>query len=146
MSTKPIQHAPTLIDAKLEFGKGLHTGTDCPVCGRFAKIRKRNINKTMCKSLIWLVAEYQATQLPVHIQSTAPRTIVSTNQLSTLKYWGLVISPEYGMWQPTQLGIDFVAGVAKVPPYVFVFADELVSPALIGRRLAKPHRIKHFLK
>jgi hypothetical protein len=105
-------------------------GSHCPVCDRWGKIYGRSINETMAKSLVWL-CQAQANNLGwVDVPSTAPRWLVRSNQLPTLKWWNLVerenrsedSNTKYsGMWRPTNLGQDFVYNGIRVPKKVFTY-------------------------
>mgnify|MGYP006291746137 CR=1 FL=1 len=108
-------------------------GGHCPVCARWGKIYGRSINETMARSLIWLVA----TPLDngwIDVPLKAPRWLVRSNQLPTLKWWGLVERcpnekdskvKHSGLWRPTALGYDFVNAGARVPKKVFTYNDQV---------------------
>ena len=118
-----------------------HDGGKCPVCDRWGKVYKRNINNTMARSLLWLCSASKDGDW-VDVPKTAPRWLVSSNQLPTLKWWGLIDRKEQvdetkkfsGFWKPTQLGIDFVYNAKEIPKSVFTynnnvegFSSELVA-------------------
>ena len=117
-----------------------HDGGKCPICDRWGKVYKRNINSTMAKSLIWLCGASNGDW--VDVPKVAPRWLVSSNQLPTLKWWGLIDRKEQlddtkkfsGFWKPTALGIDFVYNAKEIPKSVFTynnnvegFSSELVN-------------------
>lgn len=108
-------------------------GKRCPVCDRWGRIYGRGINETMAKSIIWLVAQPLENGW-VDVPLKAPRWLVRSNQLPTLKWWGLVercpADPEgklkhSGLWRPTALGFDFVNAGARVPKKVFTYNDQV---------------------
>ena len=109
-------------------------GGHCPVCDRWGKIYGRAINETMAKSLIWLVGAQKNESGWVDVPATAPRWLVQSNQLPTLKWWGLVErlpndaeskNKHSGLWRPTALGYDFVNAGARVPKKVFTYNDNV---------------------
>ncbi len=108
-------------------------GGYCPVCARWGKIYGRSLNETMARSLIWLVS----TPLEngwVDVPLKGPRWLVRSNQLPTLKWWGLVERcpadekskiKHSGLWRPTDLGYDFVRSAVRVPKKVFTYNDQV---------------------
>jgi len=114
-------------------------GAHCPTCDRWGRIYGRSINRTMANSLMWLSLAPTDNEDWVDIPSIAPRWLVRSNQLPTLKWWGLVErrpngkdskNKHSGMWRITQLGIDFVYGKVSIPKKVFTYNDvvQSVSP------------------
>ena len=109
-----------------------HDGGKCPVCDRWGKVYKRNINSTMAKSLVWLCSASKNEEW-VDVPKTAPRWLVSSNQLPTLKWWGLIDRKEQlndtkkfsGFWKPTVLGIDFVYNLKEIPKSVFTYNNNV---------------------
>lgn len=114
-------------------------GGSCPCCDRWGKIYGRAINKTMAKSLKWLYDACQdAPSLRdwIDVPNTAPKSVLRSNQLATLRWWGLVERrlPEpdenvkhTGMWRMTLRGMDFVEGKLLVPRKVFTYNGDVVS-------------------
>ena len=108
-------------------------GGHCPVCARWGRIYGRAINETMARSIIWLASAPMDNGW-VNIPATAPRWLVRSNQLPTLKWWGLVERcpnekdskvKHSGLWRPTALGYDFVNTGARVPKKVFTYNDQV---------------------
>jgi hypothetical protein len=103
-------------------------GAECPCCARWGKVYPRHINETMARSLIWLCAA-PLTGDWVYVPATAPRWLVRSNQLPTLRWWDLVeraasddkIKKHSGLWRPTQLGRDFAEGKITVPKTVYTY-------------------------
>lgn len=109
-------------------------GGHCPVCDRWGKIYGRSINKTMAQSLIWLCYAETDSEGWVDIPAKAPRWVVRSNQLPTLKWWGLVERrgndknskiKHSGMWRPTAKGLDFVHHGTRIEQQVFTYNDEV---------------------
>jgi hypothetical protein len=117
-------------------------GGYCPVCSRWGKIYARALNRTMARSLLWLCKE--ALNNPwVDVPKMAPRWLVRSNQLPTLKAWGLVerapVDPKSktkhsGMWRPTELGVQFALQQVTVPKKVYTYNDTVqsVSPEQVS--------------
>lgn len=108
------------------------TGAHCPVCDRWGKIYGISLNRTMAKSLIWLLGAKKDEDGWADVPQNAPRWIVRSNQLTTLKRWNLVErrpnDPESktkfsGMWRPTELGCSFANRQTSVPKKVFTYHD-----------------------
>ena len=68
----------------------------------------------------------------VDVPNTAPRWLVQSNQLPTLRWWGLVErkgnegetkTKHSGLWRPTSEGLDFVHHGTRVPKQVFTYND-----------------------
>jgi hypothetical protein len=113
------------------FQKG---GTYCPACTGKVDIYPRRLNKTMAKGLMWLTAASKAGTAWVDIPNTGPRWLVRSNQLPTLRYWGLVVRKANedpsrkgsGFWKPTKRGVRFAKRRSKVSAYVVTFKDQVV--------------------
>lgn len=108
-------------------------GGRCPCCDRWGKIYPRSINENMARSLIWLC------HAPVHeeggfvdVPSQAPRWLIRSNQLPTLRWWQLVERDESkdpdrkhsGHWRVTDLGRDFANGKVSIPKKVYTYNGE----------------------
>jgi hypothetical protein len=86
----------------------------------------------MARDLIWLVNAYRQRKVWIDVPAEAPRSVVKTNQLSTLKYWGLVKGrpsipgkqKSEGYWKPTRTGIKFAFGKVVVPKSAWVYNDK----------------------
>jgi hypothetical protein len=107
-------------------------GGHCPVCDRWGRIYARGINKTMAHSLIWLLfAEHEDGW--VDVPSKAPKWLIRSNQLSTLRWWDLVErcpnddpkNKHSGMWRVTELGEKFVNRRVSIPEKVFTYNGEV---------------------
>lgn len=103
-------------------------GGHCPCCDRWGKIYPRPINSMMARSLIWLCSA-PAISGWVDVPNQAPRWLIRSNQLSTLRWWDLVDragseggNRKYaGFWRPTELGRAFVEGKVAIPRTVYTY-------------------------
>lgn len=111
-------------------------GGPCPCCDRFGKIYARTINRTMAKSLVWLHNQTRGSDRYVDVPQTAPKWITASNQLPTLRWWGLVERPPHdqpdikkhsGMWRLTTAGRFFVTGLTRIPRKVWTLNGEPVD-------------------
>ena len=115
-----------------------HEGGICPVCNRWGRIYRRGINRTMARSLIWLSSQEGDENGWVDVPATAPKDVVRTNQLSTLKWWGLIESAanddpkkkRSGVWRMTYQGRLFVDGEIRVPKFVYTYNDSVREVSL----------------
>ena len=116
-------------------------GGHCPCCDRWGRVYPRSLNETMARSLVWL-AHHSIDGDWVDVPKHAPRWLIRSNQLPTLRWWGLVerqgtedpTKKHSGFWRATQNGILFAQNNIKVPKKVYTynaevegFSDELIS-------------------
>jgi len=116
-------------------------GGYCPCCDRWGKIYPRSLNETMARSLVWL-AHHSANGDWVDVPKRAPRWLVQSNQLPTLRWWGLVerhgtddpTKKHSGIWRATKRGVLFAQNRLQVPKKVYTynaevegFSEELVT-------------------
>jgi hypothetical protein len=117
-------------------------GGHCPCCDRWGRVYARTLNETMAKSLVWL-AHMSADGSWVDVPKQGPRWLVRSNQLPTLRWWGLVervtneddpTKKHSGHWRATEKGIQFAGNNLRVPKKVYTynaevetFGDEMVS-------------------
>lgn len=108
-------------------------GGHCPCCDRFGKMYRRRMNRTMAASLIWL---QNAGDGWIDVPKLAPKWVVRTNQLSTLKWWGLIermpADPtgkvkHTGLWRVTDAGSLFAMGITTAPAWVLTYNDEPIE-------------------
>lgn len=72
------------------------------------------------------------------VSEEAPRIVVKTNQLSSLKHWGLVIPKTHipdkkkssGFWMPTPQGVAFACGTLRVPDRKWIYDDVVVKESV----------------
>ena len=94
----------------------------CECCGGKVTAYTHQINKSLASALRQLVKFYQDSQIDERIAgmscSLQKDLNLTHNQLANfqkLKYFGLVTNTGLsGKWLPTELGIKFIAGEAKV--------------------------------
>lgn len=109
-------------------------GGHCPCCDRWGKIYPRSLNETMARSLVWL-AHHSANGDWVDIPQRGPRWLVRSNQLPTLRWWGLVERLETddktkkhsGFWRATEMGVMFAQNRFEVPKKVYTYNAEVES-------------------
>lgn len=108
------------------------SGGHCIVCDRWGKVYGRPINRTMARSLIWLCYATTDNDGWVDVPKTAPRWVVQSNQLPTLRWWDLVErkfndgetkTKHSGFWRPTPRGLDFVHSGLRIPKMVYTYND-----------------------
>lgn len=122
----------TLQDSRDDWASAIQgDGGYCPCCDRWGKIYPRHFNSSMARALIWLVRRGGTwTDVP----NTAPKWLTRTNQLPTLRWWGLIERRESddpkvkhsGMWRPTSRGVDFAHGLITIPQTVFTYNAEVM--------------------
>ncbi len=114
-------------------------GGHCPVCDKWGKVSAISMTGTCVRSLIWLRNEHIKTgQGWIHVPSTAPRYVMRSYSISSLKHWGLVQQradvPEpkvkgqpktkySGYWRITPVGQEFLDGLCQMPKKVFIYND-----------------------
>ena len=107
-------------------------GGHCPTCDRWGRVYSRPINRTMARALIWLAYADHDTVGWVDVANSAPRWLVQSNQLSTLRWWGLIErapndgknkTKHSGVWRVTAAGFDFVHHGVRIPKNVFTYND-----------------------
>jgi hypothetical protein len=92
----------------------------------------------MASSLKWLYTQNQAKGFRewIDVPNTAPKEVLRSNQLPTLRWWGLVEreSPDpkskkkhSGHWRITLKGMDFVEGKTLVPKKVMTYNGDVVG-------------------
>jgi hypothetical protein len=107
----------------------------------------------MARSLVWLwrqAAYHEADRHKwIDVPNTAPTWLLRSNQLASLRWWGLIErqpndNPEVkhnGMWRLTNLGYGFVRNQTRVSDKVFVYDAEVVGmserPVLISECFGK---------
>lgn len=122
----------TLAEARALVESNLDEGMECPCCGQLARKYKRKLNSTMARGLIWLVRQGPRW---VDVPAEGPRWLTKTNQHATLRWWDLVerlssddpAKKHSGMWQATQVGIDFVYRRTTVPAHVYHFNNTVMG-------------------
>jgi hypothetical protein len=126
-----------LSEARKELRDNLDDGIRCPCCDKYARRYRRRFNSTMARSLIWLVRASKNTRVDwpmfVDVPKYGPRELVRSNQLPTVRWWGMVEregnqNPELkhsGMWRPTSAGISFAMDECMVESTAVTYDGEL---------------------
>lgn len=108
------------------------SGGHCPTCDRWGKVYSRPINRTMARALVWLAYAKPDAEGWVNVPADAPRWLVQSNQLPTLRWWGLVErkgnegetkTKHSGLWRVTAAGLDFTHHGVRIPKNVFTYND-----------------------
>lgn len=118
-STTPVA-TTTVEHAKLYLRAHMGEGTDCPVCGRFTRMYRRNISGHMAKGLL---AQYRAagTQV-VDTRGVWPASTTGGPNVSLLRFWHLIepgVEPR--TWRVTDLGANWIAGRVTVLSHALIF-------------------------
>lgn len=122
----------TLAEARDTLRANLDDGSKCPCCDQFARRYKRKLNSDMARSLILIVDEYLHEPHDtswVDIQEIDVRG----GDYAKLRHWGLLESRPNdddtkrtsGLWRPTELGIDFAQGRARMPSHVYIYNNKV---------------------
>jgi hypothetical protein len=127
----------SLEEAKQALKASLDDGLRCPCCDKYARRYRRAFNSTMARSLCWLShASGLVADGWVHVPSTAPRWLIRSNQLATVRWWGLVERSEeepeprlkhHGMWRPTPKGIEFAWGRTTIPRRAVTYDGKVIG-------------------
>ena len=110
--------------------------TKCPCCERTGKVYPLTLNTTRIKSLIWLhkAAMFQEGGW-VDVPNEAPKELLRTNQLSSLKHWGLIEAATNedrkkkasGIWRITETGDHFLKGFLSIECKVWIWNDGCIK-------------------
>lgn len=125
-----------LENQKSEFWSVLHAGgeLDCPCCGRYAKIYRRQIHHSVARQLIafYHLGGHNGF---IHISELKSAFLTGAGDFTKAKYWDLLDQqinnddPEKkhsGLWFLTEKGRDYVLGRISIPKYVIVFDDKVL--------------------
>lgn len=109
-------------------------GGHCPVCDRWGRVYGIRINRTMARALLWMRHAETDDDGWVNVPANAPRGVVRSNQLPTLRRWGLVERKpnkknskikHSGLWRLTPMAYDFISGTITVPEYAYAYNDTI---------------------
>lgn len=97
------------------------TRTDCPCCGRNAKLYKRHLNAGMARGLIVM---YREAGLSWQVCSQT-----DAREETKLSYWGLIERDpnQRGRRRVTSKGEDWLRGSATVPECAYVFGGSCLG-------------------
>lgn len=122
----PSVESGSTLEESIEYVmSNLDDGVRCPCCAKYARRYRRTFNSTMARSLIWLVREWFRLNKSgwVDVPKVGPRWMVKSNQLPTVRWWGMVERPSdsgdsalkhSGLWRPTELGVRFAMRHVRV--------------------------------
>lgn len=104
-------------------------GGVCPCCDRWTKIAPRPLNKKMVSGLYWIFENSKAGHY-IDVATTGPRWLVSSNQHTTLKHWGLLESRSNddpkkkcsGWWRVTKKGRRVLFG-EPIEKFAIIYND-----------------------
>lgn len=119
-----LPRTTTVADARREVYERLPDGTDCPVCGQYARQYRRKIHRTMARELIgfYRAAGVGWAHLPTVLASRG-------GDFAKLRYWALIEEhpgvDSVGYWRVTEAGADFLYGRRLVARYALVYNGEL---------------------
>lgn len=126
----------TLAKAKSEFKEGLQHGIECPCCGRYGKLNKLSITRSMALVLGWMTkVSDPAFDGWIKVQDVAPKWILRSNSHAKLLHWGLIERHEAapaankcsGTYRPTTDGERFIEGLLRVPKYKYIYNDKVIA-------------------
>lgn len=148
------ENTTTLKEAKKWLRERIDEGAACPCCTQFAKTYKRRLNSGMAASILAL---YQRTEqlkpaegwlhIPRDFEGANKKlmTVLGNREYPRLRYWGLLEqfggpnevadTPASGKWRLTKKGVDFVLGEVKVPAYVILYDNRVMSRAPIEEQV-----------
>lgn len=128
-----------LSEAQAYVLKGRDSGVVCPCCGLYVKEYWRTLNRPMVKFLRWLVAEAerQGEKDAWIYVNTGPliQGRKGGGDFAKMAHWKLIEQKPNtddrkrasGYWRPTELGVQFVGGFARVPKRIKLFNNELLE-------------------
>lgn len=107
---------------------------NCPCCGRFSKMYRRQINSGVAIQLIKLYRLGGASEY-IHASLLINKGVSGAGDLTKAKYWGLIQSKTHtpsekkssGYWKLTEMGIDFVKHDVEIKKCALVFDDNVIG-------------------
>ena len=152
-SKGPVDLGASLEEAIAYVRANLDDGVRCPCCDKYARRYRRSFNSTMARSLLWLVVEWDKNSQVgwVDVPKAGPRWLVKSNQLPTVRWWGMVERPpdtedsalkHSGLWRPTDLGVRFALRQVRVPSKAVTYdgqvegleGDEITIVDALGKK------------
>ena len=124
-----------LADAKKYVHDRLDEGIECPCCGKYTRRYRRRFNQSMARSLLWLIESAEGQSRWVDVPNEAPTWLVRTNQLPTVRWWGLIErkpnedkkQKHSGFWRPTDDGLRWVIQGLTIPSKVVTYNGSVVG-------------------
>jgi len=100
----------------------LKEGVECPCCGRFTKIYRRNINNGMVRFLVDFYKRHGTDQVIIANYSVTDQQHAHHQEYEKLPHWGLLdhdnSTPR--KWWITKLGCEFVNNQVHVRKYIWL--------------------------
>lgn len=119
-----------------EFMAGLLAGkdTECPCCGRYAKVYRRTLHTSVALQLITLFKKGGHRKY-IHVSELIPPGTSGSGDFTKAKYWGLIEEQEHvadktkksGYWALSDKGVAFVRGNWNIPKYALVYDDRVLG-------------------
>jgi hypothetical protein len=125
----------TLAQARAEWNTMITgDGGRCPCCNRWGRIYVRHLNVSMCKAVVWLNKQ-QLKNGWVDIPQRAPKWLLRTNQLATMRWWDLIerkpsedpAKKHSGLWRVTEQGDRFALGLMRKRRSVLTYDGHVVD-------------------
>ena len=134
----------TLEQAKHWLREQVNGGAKCPCCTQFAKIYKRKMEASKALALILFCRQLPSpggewTHIPTFLKrgGGTHQEVLRSREWTRLRYFGLLEprtdEPEdskkktSGFWRLTPLGMDFALRLERVPAYVTVYDERILS-------------------
>lgn len=98
-------------------------GTICQTCGAKTVRYTHALNPVLARGLLAL---HKAGGGPARVVNL-PLTRSEMDNFQKLRYFGLVRSPERGLWELTGAGREFIAGRRRAPSHVTTYRGSVVE-------------------
>lgn len=128
-NAQPLDGDATIDEARKWMADTIHNrkGTVCPVCRRHAEIYRVTITASMAQLLITAHAEYGVGK-PFRMRTIADQLVSNDRNGARLRAWDLIEpADEWGYWQVTKLGGQFLAGRVSLPKGAILQNNELLK-------------------
>ena len=115
----------TLGEAKAHLMANIDAGTPCPCCNQRVQLYRRRLRANHARFLVDLVRLSTPEEPWVHYR----RCFFRGRDYNFLPDFGLAETGPTGsgLWRPTQLGVSFVTDDARVPAWVGIYNNTLIS-------------------
>jgi len=106
---------------------------NCPCCGRFAKVYKRRVHKTVALALLRLHKLGGASDY-IHVKDFMG-DVTGTGDIAKAAYWDLIVPMQNndetkrtsGFWLLTGKGVSFVKGELGIREYAIVYDGRVID-------------------
>ncbi len=118
-----------------EFMKQIMNGEEkcCPMCGRYAKVYRRRIYKSVAIALrrLYLIGGAEGYK---HIRDFMGK-MTSSGDIAMAAHWGLIVSmanedgkkKHSGLWHLTQKGVEYVNGRMGIKEFALFYDSKLLE-------------------